>query len=236
MSASEESQTGDLGNIPTPQPQLQTTSSAHDSAEAQSCLDPRGDLCLEIGLHPAKSFRVCSRTVARASPFFDKLLYGDFKESKKLCPQNGNLGWAVKLPEDDPTVMELLLSICHGQFDVVARYNKGLNVKSLYDISIVTDKYDMAHVLQPWARDWLQSTLSSNNPKSSEYLRGKLCHERLWISWALGDRSEFQEIAKIMLLKSCTLRSHPNYLRYAEVLEPPEIYGQFDHQHPSSHV
>lgn len=144
-------------------------------------------------------------------------------ESRKPHPRDDSLQWSVKLPEDNPTAMGLLLSIIHGRFDVVPGYEDLLYVRDLYEISAITDKYDMAHVLQPWARGWLRSTLCSTE-LMGESLRDQYCHERLWISWALGDKTNFEEIAKIMLLTSCTSIRDSNSLRCAGVFEPPEIY------------
>ncbi|KAI1119320.1 hypothetical protein F5Y14DRAFT_437890 [Nemania sp. NC0429] len=211
MSASEEPQTSESEDATTLEPQLEATNSQINYTEPQvglkpiqtSCLDPKGDLCIDVGMRPARSFTVCLRTLARVSPFWDKMLYGDFMESKKPHPQDDSLEWTVKLPEDNPTAMALLLSIIHGRFDVVPGYEDLLYVRDLYDISVITDKYDMACVLQPWARGWLRSTLYLTE-LIGESLRDQYCYKRLWISWALGDKANFEEIAKIMLLTSCT--------------------------------
>ncbi|RWA13801.1 hypothetical protein EKO27_g1300 [Xylaria grammica] len=170
MSALEESQTDDFEGPSTSQPQLEDTGSQVDGIRPrfdptplqppppQSWLDPKGDLRIDVGMFPAKSFVVCSRTLARTSPFWDKMLYGEFRESKP-CPEDGNLEWTVKLPEDNTTAMGLLLNIVHGRFDVVPSYEDPIYIRDLYDISVVTDKYDMAYVLKPWAKGWLRSTL-----------------------------------------------------------------------------
>ncbi|KAJ8129440.1 hypothetical protein O1611_g4191 [Lasiodiplodia mahajangana] len=229
MSATEESQISNVEEPPTPDLQPQVDSKALQTPRplqpppAQSCLDPRGDLSLDVGIYPARSFMVCSRTLARVSRFWDKMLYGEFIESKKPSPQDDSPEWTVKLPEDNPTAMGLLLSIIHGRFDVVPSYEDLLYVRDLYNVSVITDKYDMVHVLQPWARGWLRSTLCSTE-LIGESLREQYCHERLWISWALGDKANFEEIAKKMLLTSCTSIRDPNSLRCAGVLEPPDIY------------
>ncbi|KAI1176515.1 hypothetical protein F4777DRAFT_578012 [Nemania sp. FL0916] len=233
--------TGSTVGPPTPEPQIEATSSQVESSELQvdpkpqqtvrrlqppppqSCLDPRGDLCINVGMHPTRSFIVCSRSLARASPFWDKMLYGDFIESKKPHCEDDSVEWTVKLPEDNSTALGLLLSIIHGQFDVVPDYDDLLCVQDLYEISVIADKYDMAHVLRPWARGWLRSTLESAE-LIGESLREQYCHERLWISWALGDTANFEEIAKIMLLTSCTSTPDVNNLRCPGVFEPPEIY------------
>ncbi|KAI0861661.1 hypothetical protein F4860DRAFT_475817 [Xylaria cubensis] len=241
MSVSEEPQAGEFEDTTTLELQLVATDSQIESTEPQvelkplqtlrllqppppqSCLDPKGDLRIDVGVYPAKSFVVCSRTLARTSLFWDKLLYGEFGESKKPCLQDDSLEWTVKLPEDNPTAMGLLLNITHGRFDVVPSYEDLLSIRDLYDISVVTDKYDMTHVLQPWARGWLRSALCSTQ-LTGESLREQYCHERLWISWVLGDKANFEEIAKILLLASCAFIRDSNSLRHAGVFEPPEIY------------
>ncbi|KAI1113315.1 hypothetical protein F5Y14DRAFT_418439 [Nemania sp. NC0429] len=187
------------------------------------CLDPKGDLRIDVGMYSKNSFTVCSRTLARVSPFWDRMLYGEFQEGKKQHCQDDSAEWTVQLPEDNPTAMSLLLSIIHGQFDAVPGYQDLLYISDLYDISVITDKYDMAHVLQPWARGWLRPTLCSAE-LVGESLREQYYHERLWISWALGDKANFEEISKIMLLTACTSSKDPNSLRCAGILEPPEIY------------
>ncbi|KAI0431611.1 hypothetical protein F5Y09DRAFT_184574 [Xylaria sp. FL1042] len=242
MSASEEPQTGEFEDAATLEPQFEATNSQIDNnTESQielkplqtvrppqppppkSCLDPRGDLCIDVGMYPAESFMVCSRTLARVSPFWDKMLYGEFIESKKPPPQDDSLEWTVKLPEDNPTAMGLLLRIIHSRFDVVPGYEDLLYVRDLYDICVIADKYDMAHVLQPRARGWLRSTLYSTE-LIGKSLREQYCHERLWISWVLGDKPKFEKTAKRMLLTSCASIRDSNSLRYAGIFEPPEIY------------
>ncbi|KAI0913276.1 hypothetical protein F4824DRAFT_175378 [Ustulina deusta] len=110
MSASEEPQTGELEDATTLEPRLEAIDSRIDDTEPQvglkplqtvrplqppppkSCLDPKGDLCIDVGmLYPTRSFTVCSRTLARVSPFWDKMLYGEFMESKKPHPQDDSL-------------------------------------------------------------------------------------------------------------------------------------------------
>lgn len=216
MKSSEESQTSGLGGLLVAVEPLQPP-------PPHSCLDPKGDLYIEVGMCPEQSFMVCSTTLARTAPFWDKMLYGEFKEGKKLCLQNNNLKWTVKLPEDNPTAIALLLNIVHSRFDKVPGYKDPLNVRDLYEISVLTDKYNITYTLQPWAKGWLPSVHRSAK-RIDESLQAQFRHERLWISWVLGDRTKFEKIAKILLLNSCGSKGNPNSLQYAKVLEPPEIY------------
>ncbi|KAI1736465.1 hypothetical protein F4680DRAFT_432223 [Xylaria scruposa] len=203
-----------IGLKPPPQP-----SSLLESPPQKSFLDPEGDLCLQVGESPATSFIVCSRTLARASLVWNVMLNGEFKESKRFRSREE----PVDLPEDDPRPMALLLNIIHGRFDRVPSYDCVMNIRDLYDISVVTDKYDMAHVLRPWASGWLRSTHRLNKwPHLS--LREQYCHERLWIYWELGDKVNFEKIANGLLLNSSTLTEDADSLRCKEAQEPPDIY------------
>ncbi|KAI0539520.1 hypothetical protein GGR58DRAFT_464593 [Xylaria digitata] len=179
-----------------------------------SFLDPNGDLCIQVGKSPVISFIVCSKTLVRTSDFWNKLLNGEFKESRDST---------VELPEDDPRPMALLLNIVHGRFDQVPGYQDVMDIQYLYNISVLTDKYAMTHVLRPWAPGWLRSR-DFLGEKPDVSLREQYCHERLWISWELGDKANFEKIANILLLKSSTSTEGANSLRCDGVLEPPDIY------------
>ncbi|KAK8859641.1 hypothetical protein PGQ11_010375 [Apiospora arundinis] len=169
-------------------------------------LDENGDLLLKVGTTKcvkslfgslsgshshvlADTFRVCSRTMARASPVWKKLLFGGFAESK---PKEGE--WKVTLPEDSPQAMSTLLGIVHAKFDAVPRPNGRITLTELYDITILTDKYDLAHVLKPWASMWLQCVWSPTcvDPYSRM--------EQLWITWNMGDMARFSSAATLLAL------------------------------------
>ncbi|KAI1481430.1 hypothetical protein F4774DRAFT_375338 [Daldinia eschscholtzii] len=187
--------------------------------------DPNGDLCLTVGPQAAE-FIVCSKTLARSSPFFKKMLYGGFAEGKKTQPENGKSSdWVVKLPEDNVAAMTIILNIIHGRFDKVPGYEDFVYTTHFYNLCVLTDKYDMTHVLRPWAKGWSRST-HSQCEKLGQSLRTKFCHERLWIAWELGDRVAFERMAKAMLMDSCS--SAGNNLRYVGALEPPGIYERIE--------
>ncbi|KAF2966505.1 hypothetical protein GQX73_g7044 [Xylaria multiplex] len=189
-----------------------------------SLLDPNGDLCLQVGESPVTSFVVCSKTLARTSDFWNKLLNGEFRESGKHRSQDIGSNWTVEFPEDDPRSMELLLNIIHGRFDKVPSYESVMDIQYLYNVSVLTDKYAMTHVLRPWAPGWLRRSMSFLGEWSGLSLREQYCHEWLWISWEFGDTANFEKVANFLLLNSCAWPEHPNNLRCDGVLEPPDIY------------
>ncbi|KAI3322825.1 hypothetical protein HD806DRAFT_116027 [Xylariaceae sp. AK1471] len=194
-----------------------------ESPPLKFCLDPNDDLCIQVGKSPAKSFTVCFRTLARSSPCWNNTLDGKFKKGKKPCPQDNCSEWTVELTEDDPKPMALLLSIFYSRFDLVPSYEFVVDIRYLYDIFVLTDKYDMTHVLRPWAGGWLRSTQRLST-WSGLSLREHCCHERLWILWELGDKVRFEKTARFLLLNSSTSTEDANSLRCDEVLEPPDIY------------
>lgn len=133
---------------------------------AVTVLDADGDLLLKVGttkctamptfargphFHDvAFTFRVCSRTLARASPVWKRMLFGGFAESK---PNEGD--WIVGLPDDSPEAMSTLLGILYAKFDGVPLLNHLITTKDLFNITVLTDKYDLTHILRPWAKVWL---------------------------------------------------------------------------------
>lgn len=159
---------------------------------AQVEIDPRGDLTLVVGATRCQSkesshgpcktvaFRVCSRAVSRAARAFDTMLFGGFSEAK--VPDSG---WAVHLPEDDPTAMGMLLQLMHGRFDTFdsSSFDGIDGLSSLYEITSLTDKYDLTHLLRPWAERLGESLkhLVDNIPFSCQNFRALLL-----ASWELG--------------------------------------------------
>ncbi|KAI0477142.1 hypothetical protein GGR56DRAFT_691413 [Xylariaceae sp. FL0804] len=71
--------------------------------------------------------------------------------------------WTVELPEDDAGAMATLLHIVHGRFGQLprwagcadARCGGAIPTAALYRLAVLTDRYDLAGALRPWARAWL---------------------------------------------------------------------------------
>ncbi|KAK1584972.1 uncharacterized protein LY79DRAFT_591828 [Colletotrichum navitas] len=117
-------------------------------------LDSRGDLHLQVGgdvEKQPKTYLVCSKSLARVSTVFEKMLYGGFAESRPT--DTAYRRWTVELPDDRLEPTELLLHIAHGRFD---RVPEQLELTRLYQFLVVIDKYDAAGATRPWARGWLE--------------------------------------------------------------------------------
>lgn len=154
--------------------------------------DEEGDLRLQVG-EKKRVFVVCSRSLARASKPLRVMLYGGFAEAKhrKMDPN-----WTVELPEDDSEALIMVLHILHGHFTAIP---DAVSRDELYQITILTDKYDMTEVLKPWAQKWVEPFLCEKSipaKKGDEVL--------LWIAWELGHRTLYMEIL-VWLIEHCIL-------------------------------
>ncbi|TEA05993.1 hypothetical protein C8034_v001434 [Colletotrichum sidae] len=95
--------------------------------------DPSGDLYLHVGAEAegkTKTYLVCSKALSRASPVFQRMLYGDFAESRQ---SDAGYNWTIDLTDDRQEPLELLLHIIHGNFE----------------------QYDVTRVTRPWAERWM---------------------------------------------------------------------------------
>lgn len=146
---------GPSGPLPPESHQLGTVETTVSVAELPTdpakpiTFDQYGDLSLLVGKNPhSRVILVDSRALCRASPVFRKMLRGSFAEQQ---PTNGE-DWVVKLPEDKPTVIATLCDLCHGQATQTLR---SPSFRSLYDIVVAADKYDMIRCLRLVTRRWL---------------------------------------------------------------------------------
>jgi hypothetical protein len=161
-------------------------------------LEPDGDLTLEIGSDYAKdkaivnvkpaesaqepppkrqrvfkgySILVSGRTVAKASPVHRTMLT---EPSGIKCDSK-----IMYLPEDNPEVMLLILRIAHVEFRKIP---SALDLDTLYQIAVVSDKYDCVEFLQPWIKGWLEP-----HDLTSSKIAGNA-----FICWAFGKERAFE--------------------------------------------
>ncbi|KAK6615092.1 hypothetical protein QC760_000199 [Botrytis cinerea] len=155
-------------------------------------LDPWGDLTLRIGPDGATDdYIVCPRTLARASPVFERMLYGGFAEREPST--RGAVGeWVVRLPEDNSTTMGLFLSIIHGNYDETLQ---DLSLDEIYYLTVAVHYYDATKVLRPWAEIWINHVASLVEDVNTPMLRV------LWIAWELGSVSLFRIVSRHILLE-----------------------------------
>lgn len=152
-------------------------------------IDPRGDIKLCVGETDPITFTVCSRALARTSPVFERMLYGNFIEANK--PDDGE--WIVSLPEDKATAMSLFLRISHGQFDHIP---KTISIDDLYDLTVLSNYYDATRILEPWMGRWM-SSMEDSEKRTKESMA-----KCLGIAWEFGFQDSFARTARRMLMES----------------------------------
>ncbi|RYP08552.1 hypothetical protein DL765_008736 [Monosporascus sp. GIB2] len=223
---------------------LTTTCPEADSPPEIHRIDADGDLHLIVGPkkcldmhsrssgHPSEiphtkavTYIVCSKTLSRSSPVWKRLLYGGFAESKK--PEAGGQ-WTVCLPEDEPAPMKTILNIAHGRFDQVPI--EWGTVNDLYLLTVLTDKYDLTHLLRPWVRGWMRAIKTSYYDEEQHLwdIPYEAVSKCLWIAWEFGDEDSvellFNDIAYGSPLNASGRLEYPRKrfgFTFEDTIEPP---------------
>ncbi|KAJ5018021.1 hypothetical protein K4K57_006596 [Colletotrichum sp. SAR 10_99] len=143
-------------------------------------------------------------------------------ESKKQWSLSLNFSYI-----QDPAIWECIKPAMESLAGGTAFYfdSRGdLTLKDhLYQLLVVTEKYDMTQTLSPWASTWFQPYAATNTSSTDgeEIV--------MWISWELGHEQTFCNWAKNLLLKSKIndegelLDSNSIALSTYTFLEPPGI-------------
>ncbi|KAK2031976.1 hypothetical protein LX32DRAFT_556256 [Colletotrichum zoysiae] len=160
-------------------------------------IDPHGDLILRTGADPSSgdtvSFRVCSNTLRRSSPFWKRSLY---EMAPEIRTHNGE--WWACTPSlyacqyDKSSGLTILLNLIHSEFHRVPR---NPTITEIYNTLCLASLYEMEQVLQPWIAQWYGSLKSAETSRNGRDLGMLAC-----IAWTLGDERLFERtIAKITL-------------------------------------
>ncbi|RYP65388.1 hypothetical protein DL771_008333 [Monosporascus sp. 5C6A] len=183
-------------------------------------IDPDGDLCLEVGYDEcnlrkspkgqkhdhehAVFYVVDSKVLSRSSPVWKEMLNERFGESRRPEPDQD---WIVELPEEDPKAMLIILNIIHNRYGDVPRGEKAMPIHCLYRLTVLTDKYGLTSLLEPWAQAWangLEDQLPGNmgltTEKSSLTLNS--LEMLLWIAWELGSELLFRGVYGYLVLNA----------------------------------
>lgn len=219
--------------------------------------DPNGDLCVVVGTnmcigsqiemeHKHKQsivFCVDSGALTRVSKVFSGLLYGNLGESREPSGET-EAKWLIDLPDDDSRYMEILFNIMHHNFSDIPSDNDPNITEILYELAVITDKYDCVHLLRPWINNWLLSLErqvfeANNNIDPRREFRYKRCSfvtttttiERLsWIAWVFGDRDLFTWSCMSLFYYSGvktinTVATQPLGSSFQDTLEPLGLKG-----------
>lgn len=155
-------------------------------------IDPDGDLTLVVGKTKTR-FLVCSKTLSRSAPFWKRCLYGQFKEAKPPTGQD----WVVEFPEDNPSGLKCLLLLVHGLGHKLPK----INLQLAFQITVITNKYDMTRTLWAVAGSWLHD-LEPDRPDESDDDTIVPQLQWLWLTKELGDSDRhekaFAELSQIV--------------------------------------
>lgn len=180
--------------------------------------DPRADITLKVG-REKKLFSACSRALSRASPVFERMLYGHFTESKTRLAEGEE--WVVELPEDDSAPMEVFLNISHSHFGRVPRR---MPLDELYELAVLSNYYDCTRLLEPWINGWMASIEVRDSSVSMA--------KALWVSWEFGRKEAFSRMALRMLMESDMGRTAED--EFDKLKMPPDIIGAYTY--PVKHL
>ncbi|KAJ1330875.1 BTB/POZ domain-containing protein [Microdochium nivale] len=186
-------------------------------------IDARGDLFLIVGTSltetpPPVRYQVCSKTLARSSPVFDKMLFGGFAES--LPSMQDNSDWVIELPEDNTGAMAQVLHLMHGSYAKFTlgskpKFDSAEELMLLYKFFVAADKYDCTPLTQPWAQRWLDAISSMGSRGYNEL------YMLTWIYFQLGH----QRCYEIVMEKLISVSRRP--LAHSTVMVlPPDIFGE----------
>lgn len=181
----------------------------------------------------AATYIVCSKTLSRTTKIWKRLLYGGFAESKK---PDGDEPWIVALPEDSAAPMKIILDIIHGRFGQVP-VKGDISLDEFHALTVLTDKYDLTHLLRLWAYDWMEEKLflfqdgaQGGAPYMENFLRG------LWISREIGDKGTFDYILLCAAYRLYSTEGGQLGYRarqsdalqplFEDILEPPGMTGK----------
>ncbi|KAF2967406.1 hypothetical protein GQX73_g6149 [Xylaria multiplex] len=219
-------------------------------------LDPNGDLGLKVGetrcvtqIAPSDRdscsrdrdsdhehelpviYIVCSRTLSRVSPVWKALLYGGFAESKSSSALSAS-NWVVELPDDNPKAMATLLNIIHSRFESIPRTTDLIDLEDLYELTVLTDKYDLTATLQPWAFAWVESIRIEYEKRVDIPM---LDLERLsWIARETGDVNLYKSVSRDLAHRCSTNANgdlqyearHEVIPLFSFTLEPPGYHDE----------
>ncbi|KAI1817312.1 hypothetical protein GGS20DRAFT_61339 [Poronia punctata] len=198
-----------------------------EDSEASNRSKQEDDVFLELPVR----YRVCSKTMSRTCPAWKVLLSGKFAERRPASSSTASESeWVVALPDDNPKTMEIILNIIHCRFQNVPDPNKPLDMESLYQITVLCDKYDLTALLRPWAQSWTTG-IRKNDLLEAPWLEWE---RTAWISWVLGDLNRFSEVVTGLVLDSypgpngdlcCKTKNGDDRPLFTTTLEPPGLVG-----------
>lgn len=156
--------------------------------EVTEVLDNRGDLILVAGEKDRCRFQVCSRTLFRASPFFEH----QYRDQMDPFNARADRPMTVHVPELNPAALHVVLLLIHNRTKHV--FPKLGDRNLLAETLIVTHHLEMNECLSPVAAKWMSRTWDKNALRHDDL--GPL----LWIAHQLGHLKCLRRVIHIIIL------------------------------------
>jgi hypothetical protein len=150
---------------------------------ATTVINKDGDVLLQLGKENDESARallVSSHVLSLASTVFGAMFNGRFAEGQDLSSASPR---GVPVPDDDPTLMEILCNIFHLRMLEVP---EELALKSLADFALLCDKYDCREAVRFHVKSWVLGHIS--NPDAPDY------EKLLFVTYVLDLPHEFRTV------------------------------------------
>jgi hypothetical protein len=128
---------------------------------------------------------VCSEVMVHASPVWKKFLFPPWEQTLLEAPKK------IDCSDDDAQALLVLLNIAHLKFDIVPKL---LPYQLLYHVAILVDQYQCLKLVSPWLKLWSQDEESQLMVDGQEGW--------LFIAWAFGRESIFEQLARKLLKRS----------------------------------
>ncbi|KAK0642145.1 hypothetical protein B0T16DRAFT_462149 [Cercophora newfieldiana] len=136
-----------------------TTSARNEqglSFTPRTTIDPEGDVILHVSDDKSnREFLVSSKILTLASPVFAKMFGPHFQEGIALRSSQGSS--TVRLEEDNPDAMGILLAALHFQTEAIPGETPGWDW--LANLAVLSDKYDCNRALRPWIELWIRDAI-----------------------------------------------------------------------------
>ncbi|MCJ1399231.1 hypothetical protein MMC11_002433 [Xylographa trunciseda] len=130
-------------------------------------------------------FRVSSKHLTLASRVFNSMLKPGFLEGDKLRTQ----GCAdLRLPEDNPAALLILLNLIHGRFKQVPLK---VDLCMLTELAILVDKYELLEITDIVLKSWLEDLEKSIKQEFNDDLLPLMC-----ISYVFRKPDIFRQVTR----------------------------------------
>ena len=177
--------------------------------------DPEGDVRFIIGNSEfTKVLRVSSKVLSLASPVFKALFSPKFSEGTALSISQAVP--EIRLPDDDPEAMQLILHILHHGKNAPGI----LRIELLEKVAVLCDKYDIVKIFAAWSDLWLQGRIESATDED-EWVR------IMGVSSVFGNHKKFH-LASTKSISACSIMNSVTLDKDFSVVGrlPDDLFGK----------